>query len=129
MPETNLHPHVEAQLRLRCSAISAPLLRDADFLLFTASSSLSTGVFFAFLGGAPYVSESMLHLSPGVYGLWFAVAPIGYAIGNFISGRFTEYFGVARMILGGSLIGFIAASLPGLFFVSGTSPPHRSSCR
>jgi DHA1 family bicyclomycin/chloramphenicol resistance-like MFS transporter len=88
-------------------------------LLFTANSSLATGVFFAFLGGAPYVSERMLHLTPGVYGLWFAVAPVGYATGNFISGRFTERFGVAQMILAGSTLALIAAVLPGIFFISG----------
>ena len=48
------------------------LLGDTDFLLFTASTSLTTGVFFAFLGGAPYVAERLLGLSPAVYGLWFA---------------------------------------------------------
>ena len=96
------------------------LLRNWDFLLFTASSSLATGVFFAFLGGAPFVAERMLHLSPGIYGLWFAVAPVGYVIGNFISGRFTERFGVARMILAGSFLALIAASLPGFFFLAGT---------
>ena len=118
VPETNWH---------RTSTLSfgtmfvdfGNLLRSTDFLFFTASSSLATGVFFAFLGGAPFVSERMLHLSPGVYGIWFAVAPVGYAAGNFIAGRFTERFGVARMILAGSFLAFIAASLPGLFFVLG----------
>ncbi len=118
VPETNLHPTPRLSFGSMFRDFGV-LLRDADFLLFSACSSLSTGVFFAFLGGAPYVSERMLHLSPGVYGLWFAVAPLGYATGNFISGRFTERFGVARMILGGSVIGFIAAALPGLFFMSG----------
>jgi len=118
VPETNWH---------RTSSLSfgtmfvdfGKLLRSSEFLLFTASSSLATGVFFAFLGGAPFVSERMLHLSPGVYGIWFAVAPVGYAAGNFIAGRFTEHLGVARMILAGSFLAFIAASLPGLFFVLG----------
>jgi MFS transporter, DHA1 family, multidrug resistance protein len=118
VPETNLHPTPRLSFGSMFRDFGV-LLKDADFLLFSACSSLSTGVFFAFLGGAPYVSERMLHLSPSVYGLWFAVAPIGYATGNFISGRFTERFGVARMILGGAIIGFVAASLPGLFFVTG----------
>ncbi len=115
--ETNLHrtPHLSFGSMFRDFGV---LLGNADFLLFTTSSSLSTGMFFAFLGGAPYVSERMLHLSPGIYGLWFAVAPIGYAFGNFISARFTERYGVARMIFGGSIIGLVAASLPGLFFLA-----------
>lgn len=118
VPETNRHRTQRLSFGSMFSDFGQ-LLRSTEFLLFTASSSLSTGVFFAFLGGAPYISERMLHLSPGVYGLWFAVAPVGYALGNFISGRFTERFGVARMILTGSMLGFIAASLPGLFFASG----------
>jgi len=61
----------------------------------------------------------MLHLSPAVYGLWFAVAPVGYFFGNFLSARFTERIGIGRMIIAGSLIAFIAASLPGLFYLAG----------
>jgi DHA1 family bicyclomycin/chloramphenicol resistance-like MFS transporter len=123
VPETNLHPTPRLSFGSMFRDFGT-LMRQGDFRLFTASSSLSTGVFFAFLGGAPYISERMLHMSPGVYGLWFGVAPVGYVIGNFISGRFTERFGVARMILAGSVLAFIAASLPGwLFFVGLASAP------
>lgn len=92
------------------------LARNPDFLLFTASCSLTTGVFFAFLGGAPYVSEHFLGLSPGVYGIWFGAAPLGYVCGNYLAGRFTEYFGVARMILAGSLLALAATFIPPLLF-------------
>jgi MFS transporter, DHA1 family, multidrug resistance protein len=118
VPETNRHRTPKLSFGSMSSDF-ARLARSSDFLLFTANSSLATGVFFAFLGGAPFVSERMLQLTPAVYGLWFAVAPIGYVIGNFISGRFTERFGVARMILAGSALAFVAASLPGLFFLVG----------
>jgi DHA1 family bicyclomycin/chloramphenicol resistance-like MFS transporter len=118
VPETNRKPTPRLSLGSMSRDFRA-LLRDPDFLLFSASSSLSTGVFFAFLGGAPFVSERVLHLTPGVYGLWFAVAPIGYAAGNFISARFTERFGVARMILAGSWLAVVAAALPGILFLAG----------
>jgi len=122
VPETNWHKTPRLSFGTMFSDFRR-LLKSSDFLLFTASSSLSTGVFFAFLGGAPFVAERMLHLSPGIYGLWFAVAPVGYVVGNFISGRFTERFGVARMILGGSLLAFLAAALPGFFFAIGVLSP------
>ena len=99
------------------------LMRNAEFLLFTASSSLTTGVFFAFLGGAPYIAERLLGLSPAIYGLWFATAPIGYAVGNFLAGRFTERFGVARMILTGNALALIAAALPPAFYLAGSFGP------
>lgn len=118
VPETNLHPTPTLSFG-SMFADFARLLRNVEFLLFTGACSLATGVFFAFLGGAPYIAERMLQLSPGVYGLWFAVAPVGYIAGNFVSARFTEQVGVVKMILAGSTLAFVAASLPGLLFVGG----------
>jgi DHA1 family bicyclomycin/chloramphenicol resistance-like MFS transporter len=116
VPETNLHPTP------RLSFVSMfrdfrELFGNVDFLLFTASSALMTGVFFAFLGGAPYVSEHLLGLSPAVYGLWFGAAPVGYVCGNYIAARFTERFGVARMIFAGSALTLVAACILPLLFM------------
>ena len=122
IPETNLHRTPGVSLRSIFGSYGR-LLREPDFLLFTACSSLSTGVFFSFLGGAPYVAERILGLSPSIYGLWFGVIAIGYAAGNFLAGRYTERFGVAKMILAGCLLAFVAASLPGLLFFIGYASP------
>ncbi len=122
VPETNLRPTPRLSFASMFRDFGL-LLRSPDFLLFAASAGLTTGVFFAFLGGAPYVSEHILGLSPGVYGLWFGVAPVGYVLGNYIAGRFTERFGVARMIVAGSALGVIAASLAPLLFLSGFASP------
>lgn len=122
VPETNLHPTP------RLSFVSMlrdyrQLLASSDFLLFTANCSLTTGVFFAFLGSVPYVAERLLGLSPAVYGLWFACAPLGYATGNFLSGRFTEHMGVARMILIGNVLALAATVLPPLLYLAGLFGP------
>lgn len=122
VPETNLRP-LPALSFTTVFGSYRRLLREPDFLLFTACSSLSTGVFFSFLGGAPYVAERILGLSPSIYGLWFGVIAIGYATGNFLAGRFTEHFGVARMILAGCLLALVSASLPGLLFGLGYAGP------
>lgn len=112
IPETNWQP----SSRLNPRSIFADfrlLLRVPDYLLFTASSSLSSGIFFAFLGGAPYVAERIMGLEPAIYGLWFGILALGYASGSFLAGRFTERLGVARMILAGSALAVAAvASLP-----------------
>lgn len=122
VPETNLYPTTRLSFATMLHDFGK-LAGDLDFLLFAAVTGLSTGVFFAFLGGAPYVAEHILGLSPGVYGVWFGVAPIGYILGNYLAGRFTELFGVARMILTGSLIGLVAAALPLLLFRFGFVGP------
>jgi DHA1 family bicyclomycin/chloramphenicol resistance-like MFS transporter len=122
VPETNLRP----TNRLSFGTILRDyrkLLANRDFVLFAASCGLTSGVFFAFLGGAPYISERLLGLTPAVYGLWFGALPIGYACGNFLAGRFTERFGVARMILAGSSLALIAVALPPLLFQAGLVGP------
>jgi DHA1 family bicyclomycin/chloramphenicol resistance-like MFS transporter len=111
IPETNRSP----TSRLTVGSLATDfrkLLGSTDFLLFTASSSLSSGVFFSFLGGTPYVAEHLLGLTPSVYGLWFGLIAVGYAAGSFISGRFTEHFGVPRMILIGSTVALVATLIP-----------------
>lgn len=119
VPETNLQP-IDRLSFARTFRDFGTLCRSPDFLLFTANSSLTTGVFFAFLGGAPYVSERILGLSPAIYGIWFGAAPVGYVAGNYLAGRFTERYGVARMILAGSATALIAAVLPLLLFTLGS---------
>jgi DHA1 family bicyclomycin/chloramphenicol resistance-like MFS transporter len=122
IPETNRSPSE----RLNFSALwrdFTSLVRDADFLLFTASGSLSSGLFFAFLGGMPYVAERVLGLEPATYGLWFGLIPMGYASGNFLSGRFTERLGLVRMILAGSALGVLASLIPFVLLALGMHGP------
>jgi DHA1 family bicyclomycin/chloramphenicol resistance-like MFS transporter len=99
------------------------LLRVPAFLLFTASLSLTNGVFFAFLGGGPYVCEAILGLSPTEYGAWFALIALGYATGNFLSGRYAERAGVARMILAGSILTSVAVATMTVLFAVGLVAP------
>jgi DHA1 family bicyclomycin/chloramphenicol resistance-like MFS transporter len=122
IPETNTHPTAELSFRSLFADFSQ-LLRMRDFLLFTASSSLSSGVFFSFLGGAPFVAERLLGLTPSVYGIWFAVIAVGYSFGSFLAGRFTERIGVARMILIGSTLSVASAAFPAVLFMIGLAGP------
>jgi DHA1 family bicyclomycin/chloramphenicol resistance-like MFS transporter len=122
IPETNLNRTPALSIG-SVFADFARLLRLPDFLLFTASSSLTSGVFFAFLGGAPYVAERILGLSPVVYGLWFGTIAVGYASGAFLAGRFTERVGVARMILAGSALALFSCSLIPILFSAGLAGP------
>lgn len=77
------------------------LLRDPRFLACTCMQTGAVGVYYTFLAGAPYVAMESRGLSASSYGLWFALVAIGYLSGNLIAGRFSERFGVERMILWG----------------------------
>lgn len=97
----------------------ATLLADPAFLLYAAIAAISSATFFSFLGGAPFVSEEILHLTPTVYGAWFALTAIGYSTGNFLSGRFAHHLGVHRMIVYGSILLCLPITLLFILFGSG----------
>lgn len=103
------------------------LFASPRFWGYVLASSFTSGVFFAYLGGAPFVATEIYGLSPTWLGLYFGFTGIGYALGNFLSGRYSTRFGVNPMILAGTsvtvggivlLAGFMLIGLNGatLFF-------------
>lgn len=64
----------------------------------------ASGTFFAYLGGAPYVGNTYYGLSPTQVGMYLAITPFGYMIGNGLSGRFASAIGLYRMIVVGASI-------------------------
>ncbi|WP_112872659.1 multidrug effflux MFS transporter [Paracoccus endophyticus] len=80
------------------------LARSARFWGYATAATLASGAFFAYLGGAPFVGETVFHLRPAEVGYWFAAPSIGYLLGNFISGRWSIKIGMDRMILWGGLL-------------------------
>ncbi len=93
------------------------LLKSQRFWGYALSSGLSSGAFFAYLGGAPFVGTDVFGMSPQTLGLFFSTPAVGYFAGNFISGRYSSRFGVDPMIFYGigialfGLTGSMAASL------------------
>ena len=94
------------------------LLLSRRFWGYSLSSTLASGAFFAYLGGAPLVGARIFGLEPALLGLFFGAPALGYFFGNFISGRFSVRVGVDRMILWGALITVAGLSTGlGLFFL------------
>lgn len=86
------------------------LARHRRFWAFSATAAFASGCFFAVVGGGPYVASEFFHMSPSVYGLYFAFASIGYIVGNFFSGRYAARIGINRMMLLGAVIVLAGAS-------------------
>jgi DHA1 family bicyclomycin/chloramphenicol resistance-like MFS transporter len=80
------------------------LLGSRRFWGYTLTAAFTSGAFFAFLGGGPYVATEILGLSPSGYGIYFGLLSGGYVIGNFCSARFSRQVGINRMMLSGNLI-------------------------
>lgn len=99
------------------------LLTSRRFWGYVLSAAFASGAFFAFLGGGPYVASTEFGLSSFWAGVCFGAPAIGYATGNFLSGRFSTRFGVNWMIKAGALIGFAGLLTALLLTASGISSP------
>lgn len=93
------------------------LLKSPRFWGYALASGLSSGTFFAYLGGAPFVGSEVFGLSPAALGYLFGAPAIGYFLGNWISGTFSSRVGINRMVLWGCLVNaFGIATLLVLFY-------------
>ncbi len=80
------------------------LFTSPRFWGYAMAAALSSGAFFTYLGGAPFVGSVVFEMTPSQLGLFFGAPAVGYFLGNFVSGRFSVRIGVNRMVLWGTLI-------------------------
>lgn len=99
------------------------LFASRRFWGYTATAAFTSGTFFAFLGGGPYVATEILGLRPSGYGLYFALISVGYMLGNFLSGRYSRSFGLNRMMLVGNIIMVLGVSAALILFELGYVHP------
>ena len=85
------------------------LIKNTRFLAYWGSSAFCSGMYFAFLGTAPYLMIEVMGQGKTDYGLWFIILSFGYMIGNFLSGRLAPRLGNIRLILIGAVIGLAGA--------------------
>lgn len=95
------------------------------FWLYTGVAGFASGMFFSFLGGAPFVSEKVLGLTPDRYGLYFVLVALGYSSGNFLSGKYASKLGVFKMIMFGNILGLISIAAMILLFLVGDAHPMK----
>jgi len=122
LPETHVHRSKAASnFNLLTGAVH--LFKLGRFRGYAATLALSSSVFFAFLGGAPHVMMDVLQRTPLEYGMWFALISLGYMCGNFLSGQYTERFGIDQMMLAGNAFTLIGGALCLAAAISGLLSP------
>lgn len=99
------------------------LFQSRRFWGYALSAAFTSGAFFAFLGGAPYISINMLGLSPSELGAYFALTAIGYMLGNYFSGRYSKRIGINRMMLLGNVVAGIGMIMAIIAFAAGATHP------
>lgn len=99
------------------------LLASRRFWGYCMAAAFSSGCFFAYLGGAPYVGTEVFKLSSQEIGLLFALTAIGYLVGNFLAGRYSVRIGMNRMVLFGTLTTTASIGVLALVTLAGLSGP------
>jgi DHA1 family bicyclomycin/chloramphenicol resistance-like MFS transporter len=121
LPETNPGRSSRFALKPFLAGYTA-LLGSPPFLGYALCSAFSTTMFFTFAAGTPHILMTLMGLTPAEYGAYFALSPLGYIIGNFLSGRLSRTYGTEIMIVTGNLIALsgitIMASLAVMGFFS-----------
>jgi DHA1 family bicyclomycin/chloramphenicol resistance-like MFS transporter len=95
------------------------LLRAPRFWGYALSAGFSSGAFFAYLGGAPFVGQVVFGMSPATLGFFFGAPAVGYFLGNFITGRFATRVGVNQMVLWGGMANTLGGAISLLIFAAG----------
>lgn len=99
------------------------LLASRRFWGYALAAAFASGCFFAYLGGAPFVGDKVFGLSSTEVGALFALTAIGYAVGNFLAGRYSVRMGMNRMILIGTIVTSAGLGLLALLTLAGLSGP------
>ena len=95
------------------------LLLSPRFWGYSLAAAFSSGAFFAYLGGAPFVGSEVFGLSPGRLGVLFGAPALGYIVGNGMTGRLAMSVGTDRLILIGASIATAGVSVSlALFYIS-----------
>ncbi|MFH5926002.1 multidrug effflux MFS transporter [Roseomonas xinghualingensis] len=108
LPETLREPQPLPGLRGMGMAYVS-LLRLSAFRWIGAVGAASTGVFFAFMAGAPQVVEHMGY-SPRAYATAFLAISVSFAFGSMLAGRYSMRFGLVRMLSVGLWITVLGAA-------------------
>jgi len=85
------------------------LLKNPLFNGYACQVGFSTGAYFAFVGGTPYVAINLMGATPAILGGYFLLVTMFYIGGNFGTARLAERFGVSRMVTIGTLISLTGA--------------------
>ena len=107
-----------AQIRDYPELFAAP-----RFWGYALGAAFASGAFFAFLGGAPYAAAEIYGMTPFWTGVAFGAPAVGYALGNFLSGRLSVRLGIDRMMLAGAAIVTVGMGTSVLLALAGLSHP------
>lgn len=104
-------------------AATPALLRSGRYWGYVLAATFASGVFYGYLGGAPFVGTAVFHMAPSTLGWWFMAPSIGYLAGNFAAGRWSGHVGLDRMVVLGCVITVLGMAVPLAMVLGGATSP------
>jgi Bcr/CflA subfamily drug resistance transporter len=80
------------------------LFRSRRYWGFTLCITFSVGAFYIFITGVPLIAESILELSPAALGFYMGTITAGFALGSFLSGRYSKRYPLTTMMIAGRIV-------------------------
>lgn len=80
------------------------LFRSRRYWGFTLCVTFSVGAFYIFITGVPLVTASIFDLSPAVLGFFIGSITAGFALGSFLSGRYSKRYPLTTMMIAGRIV-------------------------
>jgi DHA1 family bicyclomycin/chloramphenicol resistance-like MFS transporter len=102
-------PQIDARLSL-ISGYSG-LFRTPLFMLFALNPAFGSAAFFSLATAAAYLTIEVLGRSSSEFGLLFMFGPVGYMMGNFLSGRLSDRLSGQFLIVSGSIVALLGGIL------------------
>jgi DHA1 family bicyclomycin/chloramphenicol resistance-like MFS transporter len=99
------------------------LFSSRRFWGYVMCAAFGSGAFFALLGAASLIAGTVFQLSPLWTGVALGTPAIGYAFGNYLSGRFSVRVGIDRMVLAGTLVSSFGMALSIVLTLAGLIHP------
>lgn len=78
------------------------------FTAFVLQTGFSSGLFYSLAAASSFLMKDYLGRSATEFGTYFMVLPIGFFLGNLLSSRVSQRFGIENMVLAGSVINILA---------------------
>jgi len=97
------------------------LFKSQRFWGYVICSAFSAGTYYALLGGASFVAGTVFSLTPSMTGMALGSPAVGYAVGTFLSGRYSTRYGINKLALTGCIITFVGMSTSLVFSLIGLS--------
>ena len=101
----------------------AILAGDRTFRQYCLTLSLSSSVYFSFIGAGHHVATHVFGLSPSVFGFSMVTLSLGFLIGGYSAGRVVARFGIVRAIWLGNAVTLVGLAIIVALLAAGVNHP------